>query len=107
MPDDLFSLQQLGTLAGATVATILVTNAIVAMQPAWPAKIVALFPAILVTVGASLLLTNPITAGSVGLALVNAFVVYSAATGGATMLASRNQATRGMDDKRPFNSAWW
>ena len=106
MPDDLFSLQQLGTLAGATVATILITNAIVAMQPAWPAKIVALFPAILVTVGAALLL-SPITPESVALALVNSFVVYTAATGGATMLAGRNRAVRALDAKRPFNSPWW
>ena len=106
MPDDLFSLQQLGTLAGATVATILITNAIVAMQPAWPAKVVALFPAILVTVGAALLL-SPITAESIALAVVNSFVVYSAATGGATMLAGRNRDARSLDTKRPFNSAWW
>lgn len=106
MPDDLFSLQQLGTLAGATVATILITNAIVAMRPAWPAKIVAIFPAILVTVGAALLLA-PITAESVALALVNSFVVYTAATGGATMLASRNRNVRSMDAGRPFNSPWW
>lgn len=88
------------------MATILITNAIVAMQPAWPAKIVAIFPAVLVTVGAALLLA-PITMESVVLALVNSFVVYTAATGGATMLAGRNQATRSMDAKRPFNSDWW
>lgn len=108
--DQPFTLEQLGTVTGATLATWLTVNMLVRTMPHWEAKIVAVPVAFLWTVGASLVLAYPnITAEVIGVALANSLLVYTAATGGATMLAARaSEPKRAMaGGKEPFNKPWW
>lgn len=109
-PVDQFTLEFLATVGGAALATWLTVNMVVKAKPDWQAKIVAIPAALVWTVGASLALAYPdITVGGVFLALANTLLVYTAATGGATMLAARAAAPkRAMaGGKQPFNKPWW
>ena len=110
VPTENLTLEFLGTLAGAALATWLTANALVKAQPSWKAKIVAIPAAIFWTVGASVLLAYPdVTAATVFLALANSLLVYFTAPGGATMLAARAAEPKRarVTDKEPFNKAWW
>lgn len=110
VPTDNITLEFLGTLAGAALATWLTVNMFVKSMPNWKAKIVAIPAALFWTVGASVLLAYPdVTAATVFLALANSLLVYFTATGGATMLAARAAAPkRAMaNGKQPFNQPWW
>lgn len=105
-----FTLEQLGTVAGASFATWLTVNMLIKTMPHWEARIVAIPVALFWTVGAALTLAYPdITASVVGVSLANSLLVYTAATGGATMLAARAAAPkRAMaNGKQPFNGPWW
>lgn len=110
IPTDNITLEFLGTLAGAALATWFTVNMFVKSMPNWKAKIVAIPAALFWTVGASVLLAYPnVTAVTVFLALANSLLVYFTATGGATMLAARAAApSRAMaNGKVPFNQPWW
>jgi hypothetical protein len=110
IPTDNITLEFLGTLAGAALATWFTVNMFVKSMPNWKAKIVAIPAALFWTVGASVLLAYPnVTAATVFLALANSLLVYFTATGGATMLAARATApSRAMaNGKEPFNQPWW
>lgn len=110
VPTENLTLEFLGTLAGAALATWLTVNMLVRSMPNWKAKIVAIPAAIFWTVGASVLLAYPdITVSTVFLALANSLLVYFTATGGATMLAARaSEPKRAMaNGKEPFNKSWW
>lgn len=105
-----FTLEYLATVGGATFATWLTVNMLVRTMPNWEAKVVAVPVAFFWTVGTSVVLAYPdITASVVLMALANTLLVYAAATGGATMLASRAaQPKRAMaGGKQPFNKPWW
>lgn len=110
VPTDNLTLEFLGTLAGAALATWLTVNALVRAMPNLKAKIVAIPAALFWTVGASVLLAYPdVTAATVFLAVANSLLVYFTATGGATMLAARAAEPKRarVTDKEPFNKAWW
>ena len=110
VPSENITLEFLGTLAGAALATWLTVNMLVRSFPRWKAKIVAIPAALFWTVGASVLLAYPdITTATVFLALANSLLVYFTATGGATMLAARaSEPKRAMaNGKEPFNKTWW
>ena len=108
--NDPFTLEALGTVVGASLATWLTVNMIVRSFPQWQAKIVAIPVALFWTVGAGVLIALPtVTAATVFLSLANSVLVYASATGGATMLAARAaEPSRAMANcKQPFNRAWW
>lgn len=108
--DQSFTLETLGTIAGASLATWLTVNMLVRSFPKWQAKIVAIPVALFWTVGAGVLLALPdVTVATVFLSLANSVVVYFSATGGATMLAARaaEPVRARADGREPFNKAWW
>lgn len=104
-----FTLEYLATVAGASTAVWLFTNAIVQARPDTPAKVVAAILSVVITVVATVVVSWPPTVGAVFLALANSVLVYVAATGGATMLAARAASPmRARADKPlPFNRPWW
>ena len=102
---ELFTWAWLATVAGCTLATVLITNGLAAAM-GWTARWVALA----VAVALMLLATGfsvGLTAETLALAVVNGFVVYTAAVGGNQMLAGRHQQQLRMVGERPFFDAWW
>lgn len=102
---ELFSWAWLATVAGATLATVLITNGLAAafdVTARWVALAVALVITLLATA-----FTVGWTADTLALGIVNGFVVYTAAVGGNQMAAGRHRQQLRMVGERPFFDAWW
>jgi len=107
-----FTWQYLATVAGATAAVLIITNAI-AMAFDFRAKWLALAVAFVVQLAVWLVTSR--TAEGAGLALINTFVIYLAA-GGANQIVYSQRAKSdrlefAMPDKegnwRTFWTPWW
>ena len=95
---ELFTWAWLATVAGCTLATVLVTNGLAAAM-GWTARWVALA----VAVALMLLATGfsvGLTAETLALAVVNGFVVYTAAVGGEPAPARPASAAAGSSRSR-------
>ena len=102
---ELFTWAWLATVAGCTLATVLVKNGLAAAM-GWTARWVALAVAVALMLLATGFMVG-LTAETLALAVVNGFVVYTAAVGGNQMLAGRHQQQLRMVGERPFFDAWW
>lgn len=102
---ELFTWAWLGTVAGATLATVLVTNGL-ATGLGWSARWVALAVALVITLLATGF-TVGLSADTLALGVVNGFVVYTAAVGGNQIVAGRHRQQLRMVGERPFFDAWW
>lgn len=105
---DLFTWEMLATVAGAALATIIVTNTI-AFATGYSAKWVALVIAFLLSIAAWVFTSERTPSGFV-LAVLNAFVIYASAIG-ANQIVSSLDAPVGVQSKTPqarrFFSSWW
>lgn len=102
---ELFTWAWLGTVAGCTLATVLVTNGL-ATALGWSARWVALAVALVLSLLATGF-TVGLTADTLALGIVNGFVVYTAAVGGNQIVVGRERQQLRMVGERPFFDAWW
>jgi len=102
---ELFSWQMLATVAGGALATALVANGLAATL-GWDARWIGLLVALVISVLATGF-TVGWTAEALGLALVNGFMIYAAATGGNAVMAGRQRPAIRMVGERPFWYPWW
>lgn len=107
MPVDFFTGSQLLTLAGATLATIVIVNA-VRHAWGWSPRWFALVVALLVSV-AAWFLWSPHTPEAFALAVLNTFVIYTAATGGNQISSELFTKPVGLRSygERGFFDPWW
>lgn len=107
MPTDFFTGPQLLTLAGATLATIVIVNA-VRHAWGWSPRWFALLTALLISLAAWFLWSSR-TPEAFFLSVVNAFLIYTAATGGnqiAFGAVGKPQEFRAYGE-RGFWDPWW
>lgn len=107
MPTDFFTGPQLLTLAGATLATIVIVNA-VRHAWGWSPRWFALLTALLISL-AAWYLWSPRTPEAFALAILNTFVVYMTATGGnqiAFAFIGKPLGFRAYGE-RGFFDPWW
>ena len=106
---ELFTWEVLGSLAGATVATVLIVNAVKAAT-GWSPRWLALAVALVIQLALWTVITDR-SWPALLLAIVNAFVVYAAATGGNQIVGALRapQATSRAAAEQPagFWSPWW
>lgn len=103
---EFFSWQTLGTVAGATLATVLVVNALKAAfnwSPRWLGLLVAG-----ILQAAVWWFASDQSVQALVMALINAFVVYLAAIGGNQIVSSqRPRDVRAAAGQREFWAPWW
>ena len=106
-----FTWQYLATIAGATAAVVLITNAIT-LATGFSARWLALAVAAVVELAVWAILSR--TAEAFGLAVVNTFVVYLAAGGANQIIVAARvkpdaleMAPEHPDARRSFWAPWW
>lgn len=107
MPTDFFTGPQLLTLAGVAAATVIVVNTVrhaFQWSPRWFALVVALVLSLTAWV-----FWSPRSPEAFALAIVNAFVVYAAATGGnqIAFAAFGQPVSMRAYGERGFFDPWW
>lgn len=104
---EFFSWQTLGSLAGAALAVVLITN-VVKMATDFQARWVAVVAALLVQMLVWWFASDKSIEALV-LAIINSLVVYAAATGGNEITAglSQTRISRSMMPEEQFWSSWW
>lgn len=102
---DFFTWQYLGTMAGATLATVLLCN-VLHVAFGWRPQWLGLLIACLIQMAVWWFVSDR-SISSLVLALINGGVVYLAAVGGNQIAASRQPEARAAGDRPAFWSSWW